>query len=945
MGPVNEPQQGFAIGVDLGTSNTVAVIRWPDGRTRPLLVDGAPIMPSGVFVDESGRLHVGRDAARLAGLDPSRFEPNPKRRIDEPTVLLGDRELPTVDLLASILASVARAAVEAVGFLPTAVLTYPAAWGTRRRETLQTAARRAGWPPVMLVPEPVAAARYFADVLRRPVPVGSALAVFDFGGGTLDIAVVRNDGGRFEVIGTGGLEDLGGLDVDAALVEHLGLVIEQTAPSTWAALRNPATTSQRRDRRLFWDDVRGAKEMLSRATVAPITVPGHDQAIHLTREELDKVIEPLIRRAVWETGAVVQRSGLRADQLAGMFLVGGSSRLPLAARLLHADLGIPPTVLEQPELPVAEGALAELAPVSGYSTESIPAGTSRPMAAAPVSPGFAGAPTSAPAFGNASPPTGYPMSAGQAIPPQISAPPASGPPTSAPPTPPTQGFGAPPTQGFAAPPTSAPPTQGFGAPPVSGAPTSPPYSGRPTPPPYVNPPTPPSSGESGKPRRTGLLVAVAAALVVLVVLGGGYWFFFRDRDTTVEFTTISNIGSIDLGEATKVSGVTTATIGERVYVGWEADSKYRVAAYSLTDKKKAWGPVDIDSKNTTWRMWPFSKGILVAGTGDSAGGRLYLLSQENGKQLRQEAYEAEDRVYPLENVWVQHSNKDKKSNAFGWNGDPKWTRNDAKDGSLLVGELLPGDLRGPANLGGGPQNVELKGRDTIISVDGDDKIRVLDAANGSKVLHEYTSESDYYGIYVAYNGKLIQTSSSAKFNIKVFDLSKAGEPTQIYSSSDANRRIKALSPCGADRICILDGADSYGKDYVVRAISIADRKQVWQADARETDTLVPVGKQILATAAGSSSKLSSYLFDDAGKQLLSSDDQKSLGVRVAGGSLLFLDKLPSTSSDVDLALVGVTASSGDRVAVGTVKGTSCSWNAAFIACEAEGKLQVWIFAK
>ncbi|HET8681181.1 MAG TPA: Hsp70 family protein, partial [Micromonosporaceae bacterium] len=214
---------GFVLGVDLGTSNTVAVVRWPDGRTRPLLFDGLPIMPSGGYLDEAGRLHVGRDAQRLAEAEPARYEPNPKRRIDEQAVLLGDREVPTVELLAAVLRAVAQAAVEAVGFLPPAVLTHPAGWGARRRAVLAAAAGQAGWPPPHLVPEPVAAARYFADVLRRPVPVGAALAVFDFGGGTLDIAVVRNEGpgpdghSRFAVLGSGGLAELGGLDLDAAI--------------------------------------------------------------------------------------------------------------------------------------------------------------------------------------------------------------------------------------------------------------------------------------------------------------------------------------------------------------------------------------------------------------------------------------------------------------------------------------------------------------------------------------------------------------------------------------------------------------------------------------------------------------------------------------------------------------------------------------------------------
>ena len=138
-------QGAIVLGVDLGTSNVVAVLRWPDGRTRALLVAGLPIMPSGAYLDEAGRLHVGRDAARLAQLDPARFEPNPKRRVDEVAVLLADREVPVVDLFAAVLGAVGRAAVEAVGFLPPTVLTHPAAWGPRRREQLAVAAARAGW--------------------------------------------------------------------------------------------------------------------------------------------------------------------------------------------------------------------------------------------------------------------------------------------------------------------------------------------------------------------------------------------------------------------------------------------------------------------------------------------------------------------------------------------------------------------------------------------------------------------------------------------------------------------------------------------------------------------------------------------------------------------------------------------------------------------------------
>jgi hypothetical protein len=162
---------GFVLGVDLGTSHTVAMLRHPDGRTRPLLFDGQPLMSSAVYLDTTGRLHVGADALRLGHAEPGRLEPNPKRYVDAGTLLLGGRAVPVADLFAALLGAVAREAVATTGLLPPAILTYPAAWGAPRRAVLTDALGKAGWPAdTRLVPEPVAAARYFADVLRRPVP-------------------------------------------------------------------------------------------------------------------------------------------------------------------------------------------------------------------------------------------------------------------------------------------------------------------------------------------------------------------------------------------------------------------------------------------------------------------------------------------------------------------------------------------------------------------------------------------------------------------------------------------------------------------------------------------------------------------------------------------------------------------------------------------------------
>ncbi|WP_112133775.1 Hsp70 family protein [Glycomyces dulcitolivorans] len=346
------------LAVDLGTTHTVAVIGRGGQEPRSLLFDGSPLLASGVFLDADGALHTGRDAQRLAAADPGRFEPHPKRRIDDGTVLLGDRELPVEEVLATGLRRVAEEAA-ASGMRPTdTVLTYPADWGPVRRARLEAAADLAGMGRVRLLPEPIAAATYCAEVLGQEVPLGGTVAIFDFGGGTFDVAVVRRDEQGLRTLAFGGLDDLGGLDIDMALAAHLGRVIAGRDPQLWKRLSEPETTADLRDRLAFWGEVRAAKEMLSRTSTAPVGLPGHNpMGLHLTRDELTSLADPLVARAVDETRRTVERAGVDPAQLSALLLVGGSSRMPLVATRLHSRLGIAPSVPEQPELPVAFGAL------------------------------------------------------------------------------------------------------------------------------------------------------------------------------------------------------------------------------------------------------------------------------------------------------------------------------------------------------------------------------------------------------------------------------------------------------------------------------------------------------------------------------------------------------------------------------------------------------------
>jgi actin-like ATPase involved in cell morphogenesis len=347
------------MGVDLGTTHTVAALAGADGRSQPLLFDASFLLPSSVYAEVSGHLLVGNDAQRSAGLDPGRFEPNPKRRIDDGRVLLGSREYTVSDLLAALLRRAADEAARVLGVMPARmVLTYPVNWGTHRRAVLVDAAARAGLPAPVLVPEPVAAAAYFTTVLGQAVAPGAALLVYDFGGGTFDTTVLRrrpDDG--WDVLASDGLPDMGGVDLDAAVVNHVGRALTETDAQRWHQLVEPGDDMARRRSRVLHEDVRTAKEQLSRAASAGIHVPLFDTDVYLTRDEFEQVARPYLQRTVDLTASTLQRAGMRPDQIAGLVLVGGSSRIPLVSTVLHQRLGIAPTLIEQPELVVALGSV------------------------------------------------------------------------------------------------------------------------------------------------------------------------------------------------------------------------------------------------------------------------------------------------------------------------------------------------------------------------------------------------------------------------------------------------------------------------------------------------------------------------------------------------------------------------------------------------------------
>ncbi|WP_157601580.1 Hsp70 family protein, partial [Saccharomonospora halophila] len=363
------------VAVDFGTSSTCVAASVHGREPQIVVIDGQPLLSSAVYAAPDGTLFVGQEAERQAAVDPSRFEPHPKRRIDEGDLLLGDAVVSVVDAVHAVLS---RAVTEARRLAAGAevsllVLTHPADWGAVRTRSLRQAGVRLAHE-VALVPEPVAAAVYHATTFAPGEAVwdhsaergggpGDTIAVLDLGGGTIDASVVRNlpgsarDHTGFEVLATRGDPRFGGADIDQVLLDHVGSLVPEGARDAWDELVEGRSLAVRRRRRVLRHDVRGAKETLSRHAYTDVPLPSPFADAHVTRDDLERLIADPLERAVELTRSTAEAAGLRPRQLTALFLVGGSSRIPLVARLIHEHTGVLPTTLDQPETVVARGAL------------------------------------------------------------------------------------------------------------------------------------------------------------------------------------------------------------------------------------------------------------------------------------------------------------------------------------------------------------------------------------------------------------------------------------------------------------------------------------------------------------------------------------------------------------------------------------------------------------
>lgn len=365
-------QRRIAVGIDLGTTHSlVAAVRsgvaecLPDGEGRVLL-------PSVVRYREGGARQIGYEARAAQASDPEnaiasvkRFMGRgladlgghadlPYRFVDHPGMVglqtAGGEKSP-IEVSADILATLRYRAEDTFDAeLFGAVITVPAYFDDAQRQATKDAAQLAGIHVLRLVNEPTAAAiAYGLDNASEGI-----YAVYDLGGGTFDISILRLTRGVFEVVATGGDSALGGDDYDRAL-------------AAWALQQAGAQAHSAGDKAQLQIAARAVKEALSQADEAPfqVVLSGGELALRVTRADFDAATQALTARTLAAVRRALRDAGLGREEVAGVVLVGGSTRMPQIRDAVRDFFGREPLVNLDPDQVVAIGAAIQANHLAG----------------------------------------------------------------------------------------------------------------------------------------------------------------------------------------------------------------------------------------------------------------------------------------------------------------------------------------------------------------------------------------------------------------------------------------------------------------------------------------------------------------------------------------------------------------------------------------------------
>ena len=372
-------KQSPVVGIDLGTTNSL--VAYMD-LTAPKIIPGEDndkLVPSVVTFTESGEIVVGNEARRMLITQPERTVYSVKRLMgrgvgdvqqelklfpfriagDSESVIklqLGDRQFTAPEISAFVLRQLKKNAEAYFGEPVTqAVITVPAYFNDAQRQATKDAGRIAGLDVLRLVNEPTAASLAYGLDKRK----NGIIAVYDLGGGTFDISILKLHDGIFEVLATNGDTHLGGDDIDNVLI-RIGL---EDIASEWGE-----DVSDRQEAvQLLRRAVIKAKEELSFVPSAAIDFEYHGlrYSREIKRELLEKIITPIVDRTLGPCRACIQDAGVKIEQIDEVVLVGGSTRIPLVRQAVEKLFRAKPHTELNPDEVVALGAAVQGAILSG----------------------------------------------------------------------------------------------------------------------------------------------------------------------------------------------------------------------------------------------------------------------------------------------------------------------------------------------------------------------------------------------------------------------------------------------------------------------------------------------------------------------------------------------------------------------------------------------------
>ncbi|HTC09959.1 MAG TPA: Hsp70 family protein [Acetobacteraceae bacterium] len=357
------------VGIDLGTTNSELAL-YRHGRSEILADEqGRKILPSVVGLTETGEILVGEEARNQLLLYPDRTVRSIKRRMGHAeTVRMAGKEYTPQEISAIILKRLKEIAEARLGHaVRKAVITVPAYFSDTQRQATREAGEIAGLEVMRIINEPTAAALVYEAGQHE----GKRILVYDLGGGTFDVSVVRIEEGVVEVISSHGNNHLGGDDFDQKIVAHilehlkLGQAVDVSdQPRAMARILRAAEAAKRH----LSDHpfARIEEEYLTEVEGKPVHL-----SMELARDEYEVMIAPYVQETLQAVHTALQSAELTASQVEKILLVGGATRTPMIRRRLAEVFGHEPRGEVDADLCVALGAAIQGAAIAGAEVSAV----------------------------------------------------------------------------------------------------------------------------------------------------------------------------------------------------------------------------------------------------------------------------------------------------------------------------------------------------------------------------------------------------------------------------------------------------------------------------------------------------------------------------------------------------------------------------------------------